>query len=86
MLNSTLHVFNLAVIKALPLSGQALVLMVNNNMLTNLQDLQVHIMHAGRPAIGKSHLFNKGLIQVVRPSNTEVDHIHAGGYCIVEGI
>ena len=36
--------------------------------------------------LGGTYLLNKGLIQVVRPTDAEVDHIHASGHCIIEGI
>ena len=32
------------------------------------------------------YLFHEGLIQVVRPSNAEVDNIHTGCHGIVEGV
>ena len=32
------------------------------------------------------YLFHKGLIQVVGPSNTEVDNIHPGRHGVVEGV
>ena len=41
-------------------------------------------MHRARPR--GTDLLDKGLIQVVRPTNAEVDHIHASGHCIIEGI
>jgi hypothetical protein len=34
----------------------------------------------------RTYLFHKGLIQIVGPSNTEVDNIHPGRHGVVEGV
>lgn len=47
-------------------------------------------MQDGLPACvegsARRYLFHKGLIQIVGPSNTEVDNIHPSRHGIIEGV
>ena len=40
-------------------------------------------MHS-RPA--SAHLLHKWLVQVIWAANAEIDHIHLGCHCVVEGV